>query len=110
MKTRSKGSYEIAGREVIADGADLRVQVMTLAAGQCVPWHHHSEISDTFVALEGEVVVETRAPDATHNLKPGQRLTVTPNVGHMVQGVDGSACEFLLIQGVGVYDFVPAEG
>ena len=32
-----------------------------LAAGQCVPWHYHTEISDSFVCLEGPMVVETRA-------------------------------------------------
>jgi quercetin dioxygenase-like cupin family protein len=53
MHTRSRGDYPIAGRELVAEGADLRVQVMSLAAGQCVPWHYHSEISDSFVCLEG---------------------------------------------------------
>jgi len=56
------GGYTIANRELVAEGADLRVQVLSLAAGQCVPWHYHSEISDSFVCLEGPMVVETRAP------------------------------------------------
>jgi len=37
MQDRSRGSYEIAGREIVAEGADLRVSVLTLAAGQEVP-------------------------------------------------------------------------
>jgi hypothetical protein len=53
MHTRSRGDYPIAGRELVAEGADLRVQVLSLGAGQCVPWHYHSEISDSFVCLEG---------------------------------------------------------
>ena len=61
MQTRNRGNYTIAGCELIAEGADLRVQVLSLAAGQCVPWHYHSEISDSFVCLEGAMVVETRA-------------------------------------------------
>ena len=61
MQTRSRGDYTIANRELVAEGADLRVQVLSLAAGQCVPWHYHSEISDNFVCLEGPMVVETRA-------------------------------------------------
>ena len=59
MQTRSRGDYIIAGRELVAEGVDLRVQVLSLAAGQCVPWHYHSEISDNFVCLEGPMVVET---------------------------------------------------
>jgi hypothetical protein len=62
MSGRTSGNYEIANRELVADGSNLRVQVLTLAAGQCVPWHYHSEITDTFVCLEGPMVVETRAP------------------------------------------------
>ena len=62
MQNRNRGSYEIAGSEVVSEGADMRVSVLTLAAGQCVPWHYHNEISDSFVCLEGPMVVETRAP------------------------------------------------
>jgi hypothetical protein len=34
METRTHGSYEVAGREIVAEGADVRVTVLTLAAGQ----------------------------------------------------------------------------
>ena len=61
MQTRNRGNYTIASCELVAEGADLRVQVLSLAAGQCVPWHYR-EISDSFVCLEGPMVVETRAP------------------------------------------------
>ena len=33
MEIRNRGSYEIAHREMVAEGADLRVQVLTLVAG-----------------------------------------------------------------------------
>jgi hypothetical protein len=72
MQTRSRGDYTIAGRELVAEGTDLRVQVLTLAAGQCVPWHYHTEISDSFVCLEGPMVVETRAPRHVYRLMPGE--------------------------------------
>ncbi len=62
MQNRNRGSYEIAASEIVSEGADIRVSVLTLAAGQCVPWHYHNEISDSFVCLEGPMVVETRAP------------------------------------------------
>ena len=110
MEKRSTGSYEIAGQEIVAEGADLQVQVLTLAAGQFVPWHYHSEITDSFVCLEGQLVVETRAPRATHLMAPGERCAVSPKTAHYVHGKDGSPCKFLLVQGVGVYDFVPVGG
>ena len=64
MEVRISGNYMIAGRETVAEGADLRVQVLTLDAGQCVPWHYHSEITDAFVCLQGPMVVESLAPRA----------------------------------------------
>src|SRR5204863_4301548 len=91
MQNRSHGNYQIAGRELVAEGSDLRVQVLTLAAGQCVPWHYHSEITDAFVCLEGPMVVETRAPRNEYLLMPGQRCAVPPKTAHYVHGEDGGA-------------------
>ena len=107
MDARNSGSYEIESRETVAEGADLRVQVLTLGPGQSVPWHYHSEITDSFVGLEGETIVETRAPRGTHLLKAGQRLTVGPNTAHRVHGGEAGRCKFMLVQGVGTYDFMP---
>ena len=99
-----------AGHELVAEGADLRVQVLTLAAGQCVPWHYHTEISDSFVCLEGPMVVETRAPRHIYRLLPGERCAVPPKTAHYVHGEADGACKFLIVQGVGVYDFVAVGG
>jgi len=107
MQSRNRGNYESAGYEVIAEGADLRVSVLTLAAGQAVPWHYHSEITDQMVCLDGPMVVETRAPREIHRLEKGDRCHVPPMTAHYVHGVDGGPCRFMIIQGVGVYDFMP---
>ncbi len=110
MQSRSRGSYELAGRELVAEGADLRVQVLTLAAGQAIPWHYHSEITDQMVCLDGPMVVETRAPRQTHVLEKGERCSVPAKTAHYVHGKDGGPCRFMIVQGVGVYDFVPVGG
>lgn len=110
MESRNRGNYEIAGEETVAEGADLRVKVLTLAAGQSIPWHYHSEITDSFVCLEGQIIVETRAPRAIHLLAPGQRCRVDPKTAHLVHGKDGGPGKFLIVQGVGTYDFVPVGG
>ncbi len=110
MEERTRGNYVIAGRETVAEGADLRVVVLTLAAGQCIPWHYHSTITDSFVCLEGPMAVETRAPHAVHLLRPGERCAVTPKTAHYVHGKDDGPCKFMLVQGVGVYDFRPVGG
>ena len=107
MQTRNRGHYAIAGCELVAERADLRVQVLSLATGQCVPLHYHSEISDSFVCLDGPMVVETRAPRATYRLMPGQRCAVPPKTAHYVHGENDGPCQFLIVQGVGAYDFNP---
>jgi len=102
--------YEVEKRETIAEAPGLRVRRLTLAPGQAVPWHHHTNITDTFFCLEGTVVIETRAPAATHVLAPGESHAVPPKCAHTVHGRDMGRCRFLNVQGVGEYDFVPADG
>jgi quercetin dioxygenase-like cupin family protein len=39
-------------------------------------------------------------------LTPGGRYAIPPNTAHRISnGGDGEDCQFLLLQGVGVYDF-----
>ncbi len=103
-------SYEITRREDIAETAELRVQILTLGEGETVPWHYHSEVTDTFVCLDGPMVVETRAPRACHELAQGDRLAVPPMTAHEVRGKDGRGCRFVIVQGIGTYDFIPVGG
>jgi len=92
------------------EGADMQALVLTLAAGQSVPWHYHSEITERFYCLDGPMVVETRAPRAVNELKTGETCTVLPKTAHRVQGKDNGPCRYLLLQGVGVYDNMPVGG
>jgi quercetin dioxygenase-like cupin family protein len=93
---------------VIARTAELSVTLFTLAPGEAVPWHFHSEIADTFFCLEGRVGVETRAPEAKRVLQPGERLSLPPMTEHRVANADPGTSRYLLVQGVGRYDFVPS--
>lgn len=105
MQIRSRGHYKIRSHETVAEGADMRVTILTLDPGECVPWHWHSEVADDFLCMEGPMVVETRAPRHEYVLQPGQRCSVSAKTAHYVHGVDGGPCRFLLVQGVGVYDY-----
>lgn len=99
--------YTISGRALVVERDGMRTQVMTLAAGECIPWHYHSVVSDSFVGLEGVTVVETRAPGTRHELGPGEHCTVAANTAHQVTGKDDGPCRFVLVQGVGAHDFHP---
>ena len=102
--------YFIEGRELIAETSDLRVQILTLEAGEEVPWHFHSEVTDTFICLEGPMTVETKSAPGTKDLQSGDTFSVAPNEAHRVTGKDGGRCRFVNVQGIGAHDFIPTEG
>ena len=106
----SEGLYTVAGREMVAETPDLRMVVLTLAAGQEVPWHWHSNVSDHMICLEGPMVVEMRAPREALELNAGERCTVPVRRAHRVSGKGGGPCKFAILQGIGTYDFNPVGG
>ncbi len=101
--------YKVRGIQVVAKGTDVLVREYTLDPGEAIPWHRHSEVSDYYYGLAGMVVIETRDPAARHELGVGQFATVTPPTIHHVSNPGAQSCRFLLVQGVGKYDFVKAD-
>ncbi len=92
--------YTIEDRQLIAETPDLRVQT-----GQEVPGHYHTAVTDTFICLEGPMVVKTKTADEDHELQPGDGCTVPPITAHQVAGKNGGRCRFVILQGVGKYDY-----
>jgi quercetin dioxygenase-like cupin family protein len=60
--------------------------------------------TDSFVCLKGPMVVGTRAPRNTYVLNAGERCAVPPKTAHHVHGLDDGQCQFMVLQGIGVYD------
>jgi len=106
---QSQGTYQAKKRETIAEAPNLRVRMLVLDEGQCVPWHYHNNITDTFFCMQGPMQVTTREPDEIHVLEPGGTCAVGPGTRHLVNGVDDGPCKFMVVQGVGIYDFVPVD-
>jgi quercetin dioxygenase-like cupin family protein len=104
-----EGKYPTEARFTLAEVPGLRVRQIGLAVGQCVPWHFHSEITDTFFCMQGPMCVRTRSPDAAFVLEAGDTIAVPPGRHHYAAGVDMQACTFMIVQGVGTYDYVPVE-
>ncbi len=101
----AKPAYPVERREMVAETPQLRMVMLTLAPGQEVPWHWHSNVTDTFLCMEGPMVVETREPAAQFELAPGQSCQVPARRMHRVHGKDSGRCKFANLQGVGTYDF-----
>lgn len=93
----------------MAKSSDVLVREYTLDPGETIPWHRHSAVSDYYYGLEGTVVIETRQPAVRHEVGTGQSATVTPPTVHQVSNPGKVPCRFLLVQGVGAYDFIREE-
>ena len=53
--------------------------------------------------------MQTRGPEASHVLEAGETVAIPPGQHHYAAGVDGGVCQFMLVQGVGTYDYVSVE-
>jgi quercetin dioxygenase-like cupin family protein len=95
------GTYDIE-RLFEAEGA--QASLLTLAPGQYVPLHRHSEATDYVFVVDGVLTVEFHGSE-TRSFGPGQRCTIRPGVAHATVNRGAQTCRFLLVQ-MGRYDFV----
>ncbi len=99
--------YEVERRERHAERPGFRINELRISPTQQVPWHYHTNIRDTFYVIEGRLRLFLREPREEVRLGPGDTYTVMPRRPHLVvNGGDGSAT-FLILQGIGEYDYVP---
>lgn len=102
-------SYEVEDWQIVSLVPGLRVVTFTLSEGQCVPWHIHTEITDKFFCLEGTLEVEHPKGMPSAELTVGQTYEVLAGTPHRAKGKDGGRVWFLIVQGVGTYNFVPVD-
>ncbi len=91
--------------EVILKTENVTVRVLSLAPGESTPWHFHNEVTDNMFCLSGDILVLLRNPDEEVRLQIGQRCEVYPLRMHQVANMGAKEAKYLLVQGVGQYDF-----
>jgi quercetin dioxygenase-like cupin family protein len=99
--------YEVERRAEHAARPGFRITELQLSASQKVPWHSHTNVSDTFYVLEGELRIFLQEPKEAVRLAPGETYRVAPKRPHLVANGGASSVTFLVLQGIGEYDFVP---
>ena len=99
--------YEVERRARHAERPGFRITELQLSPTQTVPWHTHSNISDTFYVLEGQMRLFLQDPKEEVNLQPGEVYAVRPTRPHLVTNGGTQSLTFLVLQGVGEYDYVP---
>jgi quercetin dioxygenase-like cupin family protein len=99
--------YDVERRAEHAARPGFRITELQISAAQKVPWHLHNHVQDTFYVIEGQVRLFLRDPDEEIRLGPGDTYSVRPRRPHLVTNGGGTSATFLVLQGVGEYDYVP---
>lgn len=103
----SSGLYEVERRARHAERPGFRISELQIGPKQQVPWHYHNNIQDTFYVLEGQLRIFVRDPKEEIRLEAGQSYAVRPGRPHLVTNGGESSATFLVLQGIGEYDYVP---
>lgn len=111
-KEQQSSAFAVSSRRLVVEGSDVLVKEFTLQDQEEVPWHHHSEVFDIFYCLQGRMTIElkdvfTGASLPSLNLSAGDSAKVDVGTAHRPFNPGPAPLRFLLIQGVGQYDFLP---
>ena len=108
---KQSANFSVSSRKIVAESADVQVKEFLLRPGEEVPWHHHTAVFDVFYCLAGSLTVERmdvftgeRSPDLV--LQVGDSAKVEPGTAHRPFNPGAGDCRFLLVQGIGTYDFL----
>ncbi|MBF0481319.1 MAG: cupin domain-containing protein [Desulfovibrionaceae bacterium] len=103
-------AYAVANKETIAKVPGLQAVRFTMAPGESTPWHYHSQVTDHFFCLAGPLEVRLHDPGETVTLACGESFAVAPYRVHRVVNPGAGVARYLLLQGIGEYDFIAAPG
>ena len=101
---RTKG-FEMKETEVIAQTDAIRIRIMTLSSREIADWHYHTQVTDHIFCLTGSILVRMRNPDQEVRLTPGEKCLVEIQRIHQLENLEDFEASYLLIQGIGKYDF-----
>ncbi len=91
--------------EILIKTDNVSARILDLKAGEALPWHYHSEVTDFVFALDDQIEIQLRSPEEKVLLRPGQRYTISAGRVHRVVNLCEKNNNYLLIQGIGKYDF-----
>jgi len=98
--------YEVERRARHAERPGFRISELQLSPTQKVPWHYHTTVQDTFYVLDGRIRIFLRDPKEDVRLAPGETYAVRASRPHLVTNDGDRSATFLVLQGIGEYDFV----
>jgi mannose-6-phosphate isomerase-like protein (cupin superfamily) len=99
--------YEVERRAFHAARPGFRINELQISPKQKVPWHYHNNVQDHFYVVEGTLRIFLQDPKEEVRLAPGQTYSVAPRRPHLVTNGGDTSATFLVLQGIGEYDYVP---
>ena len=99
--------YEVEHRAYHAERPGFRISELKISPTQQVPWHCHSNVQDAFYVIEGQLRIFLREPKEEVRLGPGDTYSVRARRPHLVTNAGDGSATFLILQGIGEYDYVP---
>lgn len=99
--------YEVEYRARHLERPGFRISELRLSPTQQVPWHSPTSVGDTFYVLEGAIRLHLQNPKEAIDLAVGESYAVVAGRPHLVINPGETSTTFLILQGVGQYDYVP---
>ena len=99
--------YEVERRAEHAARPGFRITELQISPKQKVPWHYHNNVQDTFYVLKGNLRIFMQDPKEEVRLAAGETYAVRVRRPHLVANGGEDSATFLVLQGIGEYDFVP---
>ena len=103
----ASGLYGFTVLAYHAERPGFRITEIELTQKQQVPWHCHNQVQDTFYVLAGEMRLFLQNPKQEVRLKPGETFSAAARRPHLVTNAGAAPMRFLVLQGIGEYDYVP---
>jgi len=105
--TCQPGALHVRLLETIYKTDNVQILHIVLDPEQEIPWHFHSEVSDMFYVVQGPLTIIAGEPEERFSVHRGDTQRVQARRPHRVRNQTDRQVEFLLVQGIGSYDFKP---
>lgn len=109
LKGAADKLYEVVSVKYHASRPGFRIAELTITPTQKIPWHRHSAVQDAFYVLEGHLLILLGDPKEEVRLLPGHTFSVRAGRPHLVANAGETNATFLVLQGIGEYDFIPLD-
>jgi quercetin dioxygenase-like cupin family protein len=103
----ASGLYEVERRALYGERPGFRISELQISPTQTVPWHFHNNIDDTFYVVAGKIRLFLGEPHENVRLAPGDSYRVKAGRPHLVTNDGDTSATFVILQGIGEYDYVP---